>query len=265
MNLAWLTDIHLNFLEPEDVDAFVHSLAELPADAFLITGDIGEAPDVALFLNHLDSALDRPIYFVLGNHDFYGGSFANVRTKVEAVCAACPNLHWMPKSGVVRLTDKTCLVGHDGWADGRFGNYADSDVVLNDIFLIEDLSGLGEKGRLAKLNALGDEAAVYLKGLLPSALANFEHVIALTHVPPFRETCWHQGKISDDNWLPHFSCRAVGEALAEAMQAHPDRQMTVLCGHTHGQGEAQLLPNLRVLTGGAVYGEPKVQRMLEVD
>jgi hypothetical protein len=41
--------------------------------------------------------------------------------------------------------------------------------------------------------------------------------------------------------------------------------MTVLCGHTHSSGEAQILPNLRVLTGGAVYGKPALQRVLEVE
>ncbi len=49
------------------------------------------------------------------------------------------------------------------------------------------------------------------------------------------------------------------------MEAHPDREMTVLCGHTHGEGEAQILPNLKVLTGGAEYGKPKVQRVLAVE
>ena len=78
----------------------------------------------------------------------------------------------------------------------------------------------------------------------------------LTHVPPFREACWHRGQISDDDWLPHFACRAVGEVLVEAMAAHPECEMTVLCGHTHSPGEAQVLPNLRVLTGGAEYGRP---------
>jgi len=37
----------------------------------------------------------------------------------------------------------------------------------------------------------------------------------------------------------------------------------VLCGHTHGAGEAEILPNLRVLTAGARYGAPVVQRALE--
>ena len=83
-------------------------------------------------------------------------------------------------------------------------------------------------------------------------------------MPPFREACWHEGRISDDDWLPHFTCKAVGDVLSEAMRARPDRQMTVLCGHTHGAGEAEILPNLRVSTGGAVYGEPEVQRVFEV-
>lgn len=76
MKLAWLTDIHLNFLPDEE--AFCASVAATDADAFVITGDIGEAPNVVMYLNQLDNYLERPIYFVLGNHDFYRGDFATV-------------------------------------------------------------------------------------------------------------------------------------------------------------------------------------------
>jgi hypothetical protein len=101
--------------------------------------------------------------------------------------------------------------------------------------------------------------------VLPDALGRFRHVVVLTHVPPFREACWREGKISDDHWLPHFTCKAVGDALLEAMAAVPGQRMTVLCGHTHGGGEAQVLPNLRVLTGGATYGQPVIQQVLDVE
>jgi hypothetical protein len=100
--------------------------------------------------------------------------------------------------------------------------------------------------------------------VLPDALARFREVLVLTHVPPFREACWHEGRISDDAWLPHFACQAAGEVLAGALAARPDCRMTVLCGHTHSPGEAQVLPNLRVLTGGARYGEPRVQQVVEL-
>ncbi len=262
--LAWITDAHLNFLKPPAVEAFIASLTTTEADAFLIGGDLGEAPDVAHYLNDLDTQLQRPIYFVLGNHDFYRGSIAGVRDKIEALGAACPHLHWLPRAGMVPLTADTCLIGADGWGDARLGNYARSPVLLNDWLLIEDFQGLDQRQWLAKLRALGDEAADHFRGVLPDALRRFQHVLVLTHVPPFREACWHAGRISDDDWLPHFTCKAAGDVLRDAMTGHPQRAMTVLCGHTHGEGEAQVLPNLRVLTGGAEYGKPRVQRVLEV-
>ena len=168
-SLAWLTDLHLNFLRPFLSNVFLASLAEIQADAFLLGGDIGEAPDVALYLNALDNALQRPIYFVLGNHDFYKGSIAGVRAEVRALAAACPNLHYLCDTDVVPLTDETCLIGHDEWGDGRLGAYYRSDVMLNDWGLIEEFGGFDEDPavRLAKLNALGNEAAVYFRKVLP--------------------------------------------------------------------------------------------------
>jgi hypothetical protein len=89
-------------------------VADLPADAFLLGGDVGEAPNVARFLNALDNRLGRPVYFVLGDHDFYRVSIVGVRRKVEALCIACPNLLWLPRSGMVPLTDETRPVGYRG-------------------------------------------------------------------------------------------------------------------------------------------------------
>jgi Icc protein len=89
-----------------------------------------------------------------------------------------------------------------------------------------------------------------------------KRLIWVTDIPPFKEACWHEGHISDEDWLPHFTCKAVGDVLRDAMRARPDRQMRVLCGHTHGAGEARILPNLNVKTGGAEYGNPNLQELL---
>jgi predicted MPP superfamily phosphohydrolase len=62
--------------------------------------------------------------------------------------------------------------------------------------------------------------------------------------------------------MPWFTCVAAGEALRHALEARPECRALVVCGHTHGSGEAQILPNLRVLTGGAVYGAPAAQAPL---
>mgnify|MGYP002064648301 CR=1 FL=1 len=97
-----------------------------------------------------------------------------------------------------------------------------------------------------------------------SAAGRFEQVIVLTHVPPFPETAWHEGRHSEPDWQPGFTCRAMGEELLAAAAQNPDTMFTVLCGHTHGEGEVAVLPNLTVLTGGAEYRQPEVQRVFDL-
>lgn len=258
MRIAWATDIHLNFA-PKGPETLCEELRRTRADLFLLAGDIAEAPTLVAALEALERHSPCPVHFVLGNHDFYKGSIAGVRREVAAFVEGSRRLKWMNLAGVVPLTQKTCLVGHDGWGDARHGDVMRSDVVLNDFRLIAELSGIGKSALRERLEKLGDEAAAHFRKVLPDALARFEHVYVLTHVPPFREACWHQGRMSDDAYLPFFSCKAAGDALAEAMRGRTDRLMTVLCGHTHGGGEAQPLSNLRVFTGPAEYGDPKLQ------
>ncbi len=262
--LAWVTDIHLNFVDEEGVAKLCHGLKASDPDAVLIAGDIAEAPTLEEHLLDLEDDLQRPIYFVLGNHDFYKGSIAAVRSGVSALCKKSKLLRWMNEAAIVELTPRTALIGCDGWGDARLGNGVKSRVVLNDFIVIKDLAGLWPDAKGKKLAELGDEAAAHVRATVPKALERYEHIVFLTHVPPFRDACWHEGRISDDEWLPYFTCKAVGDALVEAMKARPDRTMTVLCGHTHGAGTAQILPNLKVITGGAEYGKPVAQSALTV-
>ncbi len=262
--LAWATDVHLNFLSAGGLDTFCAALAREEPDAVLLTGDIAEAPTLEPLLSLMAAELKTPIYFVLGNHDYYRGSIPRVRAAVTALCQRSPWLSWLPAAGVVPLADDVALVGVDGWADGRLGDYVRSPVMLNDYVLIAELAGLTRGARLDRLHQLGDAEAARLAELLAEALPRHRRVIVATHVPPFKEACWHEGKISDDDWLPHFTSRAVGEVLRRTAAAHPDRTLRVLCGHTHGAGTAQILPNLRVVTGGAEYGEPRVQGVIDL-
>jgi 3',5'-cyclic AMP phosphodiesterase CpdA len=265
VKLAWLTDLHFDFLEEGDVAGFCDRLALSGADAFLIGGDIGTAATMDRYLTLLEASLRRPIYFVLGNHDFYGSSIAKVRNEARALSRRSTWLRWLPDTGFIPLGDRTGLAGHDSWADGRLGNGSRSELMLNDFFCIEDFQGRTSDQWYARLNELGDEAADWARVVLPDALDRREHVLLLTHVPPFREACWHRGKISDDDGLPLFACRAVGEALVDIMQRRPDRRLTVLCGHTHSSGVARILPNLEVRTGHATYGFPCIQDEIVVD
>lgn len=261
MRLAWLTDLHLPFVD--HYERFFDALAALPADALVITGDIGDADRTPAYLQTLAEHYPKPIYFVYGNHDFYHGSVAAARAEARLLCGSMPNLHYLSDGAVIELTPQTALIGHDGWADGRFGNWAMSYLELNDYYLIRDLSVRTKAERLTGIQALAAEAAAAITIGLTQAMARYAHVIVATHVPPFREVCWHAGKIGDDDGLPHFSSKVFGEAILKVAAAHPESRVTVLCGHTHSPAKAQIVPNVYAIAGEAEYGRTAVQEIFE--
>jgi len=82
MKLAWVTDIHLNFLEFADRKRFYKDIVATKSNAVLVSGDIAEAPTVSDILEEMAQHIAKPIYFVLGNHDYYQSSVENVKQKL---------------------------------------------------------------------------------------------------------------------------------------------------------------------------------------
>ena len=192
---AWTTDPHLNFLTPDALDAFIASVASEAVDGLFLTGDIAEADSVIPILDALDQGTPFPLYFVLGNHDYYGSSIAAVRQRVARWSQQLADVYWMPHAGVISLSERTALVGHGGWGDGRVGDFLSSTVRLNDYVHIEDLADCDNEDRLRRLHRLGTEAARHLETSLRLALESHHSVVVLTHVPPYLESCWYQGEI----------------------------------------------------------------------
>jgi Icc protein len=257
MRATWLTDLHLNFLKKEPLNRFLGSVKREMPHVLFVTGDTGESHNVCHFVEELRRI--APVYFVLGNHDFYGSSIDEVRQRARAT--GC----WLPALAPVRLTDTTTLIGVDGWGDARCGNLA-SRVRLADWQWIRDLDTLifcSPEQRAQALQALGTQEATALHDQL-ERLETPSELLVLTHVPPFAEACWHDGKQSEPDWLPWFTCIAVGDVLLAYARRVPTTKITVLCGHTHGRGEVRPQDNLLVQTGGWApgerdYGNPIVQ------
>lgn len=113
MRLAWLTDIRLNFVQPPQRRQFLEKVKEA-ADAVAVSGDIGESTDVAQYLAEMGEIIQKPIYFVLGNHDFYRDSIAGTRRRVSNLAEG--HLRYLTSLGAVELTPRAAIVGHDGWA-----------------------------------------------------------------------------------------------------------------------------------------------------
>ena len=270
MSLVWATDIHLDSVGPERLVEFLHAIQSSPCDGVLLSGDMSNAVGLEADLTMIGDSLDKPVYFVLGNHDYYGGSIAGVRRIARNLTSS--RMKWVAGGDGLELVPGVGLVGNGGWGDAQFGNCENTPVMLTDYFVIAELVDVYDKNNddmtlrtqpalKEKLRELGREAAKDLRPQLMAAADRFPQVIVLTHVPPFREAAWHESAPSREDWLPGFSCKAVGEELVRVAEAHADTSFTVLCGHTHGGGFARILPNLVVHTQAAEYGSPGFQIM----
>ncbi|MGA8164164.1 MAG: metallophosphoesterase [Waddliaceae bacterium] len=260
----WLTDLHLDAAKDERINTFFQELIEQNPDAILIGGDISNGVNFLVYLKKLTKLFQRSLYFVLGNHDFYYSSITKIRQMARRACDEWKQIHYLTGSGVVELTPGTALIGHDGWADGRAGNFLDSTIILHDYLLIDELKNLTPAERQKVLNRLGNEAAEELRSVLLKALEDYERVLVLTHPPPFRESCMYKGKVCDENWAPHFVCQSIGDMLKEVLVHFPTKQVLVLCGHSHHTADQSPLPNLRVLTGHCELGHPSRQGMIDI-
>lgn len=253
--IAWATDIHLDRLTEPDYLEYKEYLQELNPSCLIISGDIAEGEFVFKSLKDFDDSLNFPIYFVLGNHDFYFGGFAEVEDKICALVKEAEKLYWLTESGIVPLNDKTALIGVEGWGDAGNGTLDLSQGSSRDVMSIADYKGLSREEIGELLRKKGTKYADVLRPVLLEAVKNYQNVILVTHVPPFIEICLDRSlRICGEYKLPFYTCKAVGDLLLEVMTVNPSCQMTVLCGHTHEKADAQILQNLQVRVKESGYG-----------
>ncbi len=257
ITLPWCADIHLNLARPEAEARFFDALRKHRGEPVVICGDITTSRHLVPALERIADAVARPVAFVLGNHDQYGGSVAGVRDAVRALNARRPEITWLPPAGPVQLDAETVLVGVDGWADGRYGNGLGTPLRLNDDRLIAEIAAQPDHAhRLAARRALADADAARLDALLEEAIDLARHVVIATHVPPVVEVLPDHGRLSSPDWWPILACGATGATLRARAQRHPGHRFTVLAGHTHVAADVQFDDNVRVVTNAARYGAP---------
>ncbi len=262
MRLGWITDPHLNHCSLAAWDRLVAQVRRSDCDAVVISGDISEGEDVMFQLRRMADAFAVPIYFVLGNHDFYFSSLERTLRVVREGVAADPRLHYLPDLPPIALAPGIVMIGEDGWGDATEGDYARSMVRLNDFHLIDDFRLAAPPRWPSMLGELGRQSAVRLSNKLEAALREAVQVLVVTHVPPFRDACWYEGRTTDDHWAPFFVCGQTGKVLRQTAQQHVTAKLVVICGHTHHGGVAEIRDNLTVTTAAAEYGDPAVASVI---
>ncbi len=267
IKLAWISDPHFDHLEIKDPGALERMGAALESEGvthIILGGDIADSRTFEVSLKRILDATRRPIFYVLGNHDYYFGSVADVRRRAAAI--NIPGLKWLPETGIVELDSDTALIGHGGWGDAHRGDM-ENFIILTDYAAISDLAATidredfwvnGFKKRQAlvqKLQELGEDAAENLKLQLDRAMGNYKSILILTHVTPLVETCTYKDRPGTAQGFPGFLWDSMGGIIKTAAASNPEIEFLVLSGHTHQESQAQTAENLRAWSSYAEYGE----------
>lgn len=262
MKFSWITDIHLNFMDEHRIRAFADTLKTADSDFVLLTGDISESHLLETHLRLLDAIVSKPIYFVLGNHDFWRSSVARIHERLPKLMNELTFARWMTTSGVVSLGDRTCVIGHEGWYDCQYGDWQGSEFIMADWRAMEDYKGSKTKEDIVvRSRNIAQIALNHFGKVIPQAVMNHDRIIVLTHFPPFEETYVYQGQVGNPHTQPYFTNKSLGDMLLKASEAYPNKQFIVFAGHTHGRVSKQVRHNLVVHVGGAEYNMPEIQKI----
>jgi predicted phosphohydrolase len=256
------TDTHLNFAWSWERRRFAAMLVDERPDGILLTGDISDGRLLVAHLNELAANLACPIYFVLGNHDFWHKGFEQTYAEVQKMTAKTPNLIWLTLSPVISLTEDVALVGTEGWYDGLAANPRYLDLTW-DWLNIKELRHLTRLARLDYYRELSRLEAVRMEDKLRAAVVGHKEIVVMTHIPPWAEAApvktpiLSHFKVFRDCWTAYDVSVHMGQSIERVAKEFPEKKFRVLAGHTHVQTWVQVAPNIEVHVNRAKYlGKP---------
>lgn len=264
--LLWLSDLHLERASQYERKRFLEQLRSADYDAVLITGDISTSEHLTHHLQEISNACgDRKVYYLLGNHDYFGGSIGEVDRAVIALSRKHRNLIPLGQGEIIELSPGTALIGHRGWFDGQAGAGEGTSIDPPDHHKIDDFKLLDRRQFFERLRQLGEQSADYFRRVLPAALSRYSHVMIATHVPPFYQGVKYNGQ--DCRWerQPYFTNSAAGNVIVGILKRFPRRRITVHAGHSHSAANVRMSYNLAIQVAGARPGKPAFQEILRIN
>lgn len=245
----WFTDLHLNRVSPIKKILFINHIIKENPKAIFLTGDISNGMILYYDLYLLARFIKCPIYFILGNHDYWNSSIEKTHNKVKSLCDKFPHLIWMSQTDFIELNDDVAIIGDEGWFDGRNGN-TDYLKFTIDQYLIQDFKkhkSMDEK--LEHWRKMSLESSLKIESKLQKALnKGYKTVYILTHFPAFIEATRHAGSIFEKFWLPYNINMFLGKVLTDLILDH-NHKIVLLTGHTHEPKTIKINKNIICYVG----------------
>jgi len=231
---VWLSDTHLSMsVVPAMKRRFIDRITSIKADGLIITGDISNGLWLESDLRYLAEHHPKPIYFVLGNHDYYWRHMGSVHEDVRRLCKEYTNLLWLSgQDNPIAIAPGVSLVGHEGWFDANCGD-RDSTWWAIDRALNFDFWRVGDHvDQIYMWRQMSKMSADFIESMVESASKTSDVIYVATHFPPWPEASRADGKILEKLWYAYNTNTTLGKRL-EKLASSTRSQIVVLAGHTH--------------------------------
>ena len=275
LTLTHLSDLHFDHCSEVQIVEFAKQII---SDVILITGDISTSHK---FRNHIflfERYTNRPIYYVLGNHDFYYSSINEFRNKVCDIDRMSQFLKYLSSVPYIQLSNNTAIIGHDGWYDAN--NIISEEIYMNDWSLIKEYATTPDLNFYKIAQISKQICNISIKHIADSIAKvtkqkkNINNIIVATHVPPFEEIFQQISKSPEtinsrrkrfDILKPWYLSNSMGILLKKAADTFPHIKFSIFCGHLHENASVKIKDNLYCYTSEAIYSQPRIGTIFVIE
>lgn len=209
-----ISDVHLEFIP--HLERFNE---EFTGENLLLCGDIGKPHTKVfkLFLNHCSQNFKR-VFFVCGNHEYYGHTMDNVETELERIKDHYPNVYFMNMHSIE--FDDFIIAGATLWSNIPTSIYDEIAKLINDYRYVYKAKGVPV--RPIDTTRLHHEHVKFLREALVRASETAKPLVFMTHHAPLFN-CVKPEFLTNKN---HAFCSDLHELFKEPLKLWA-------FGHTH--------------------------------
>lgn len=219
MRIHVLSDLHIEF--------GLIALPEMDADVIVLAGDTGVGMKGIRRIAH--DLPDKPVLFVAGNHEYYGGNVQQVNQQLAQI--SNPKLHFLNNEAII--IDGVRFLGCTLWTDFQlFGNAVQAmlaaELSMNDFANISFRDEAGKrKLKPEDALALHQQSRAWLEGELNKPFAG--PTVVITHHAP------HPNSL-----LPNLEQDILSAAYVSDLSGLMGKAQLWIHGHTHSSWDYEV-------------------------
>lgn len=208
MKVQVVSDLHLEFLSPEQVQSIISKIIPL-GDVLVLAGDIGCVDENHFaFLRTMSQKFPK-VFVITGNHEYYGGDIPTRDQELATFCSSLGNVSFLC----------SCYEDYGGfrWVGTTLWSRVSANgCMINDTRYIKDMT-------ISMYNQLHQEAVDFLA----QTLADPVPTIVMTHHLPSKDVV--SSRYKNDPYNQWFASSSLEHVLETATNHLP----LWIYGHTH--------------------------------